>query len=169
VSLESRGLGGRRGSLQGRRAPRDRVRIADLWIGETSGARSVAVGEDEPIDLHVVADVEMRIRSAGLRLELRNERGARIFTPADSDSLDGADFKPGERVHAQATIENRLPPGRYRLICTILHTGPRGPVAVCPAQTLAFEVSGPTRPGSGLVSLKHTVSVEPEDARELTA
>jgi ABC-type polysaccharide/polyol phosphate transport system ATPase subunit len=170
MSLESRGLGGRPAvGLGGRRAPRDRVRIAELWIGDASGTQRAAVDEEEPIDLHVVADVEKRIRSAGLRLELRNERGARIFTPTDSESMDGADFKPGERVHARVTIENRLPPGRYRVICTVIHTGPKGPVSVCPAQTVPFEVCGTNRPGTGLVSLKHTISVEPEHARELTA
>jgi ABC-type polysaccharide/polyol phosphate transport system ATPase subunit len=169
MSLESRGLGGRRVGLKGRRAPHDRVRIAELWIGDESGAQTAALDEEEPIELHVVADVEKRIRSAGLRFELRNERGARIFTPSDAESLDGADFKAGERVHARATIENRLPPGRYRVICTVVHNGPRGTVAVCPAQTVPFEVSGPDRRGAGLVSLEHTISVEPEDARELRA
>jgi ABC-type polysaccharide/polyol phosphate transport system ATPase subunit len=169
MSLESRGLGGRRSSVEGRRAPHDRVRIAELWIGDADGTQRAAVEEEEPIDLHLVADVEKRIRSAGLRLELRNERGARIFTPTDSESMNGADFKPGERVHARAMIENRLPPGRYRVICTLIHHGPRGPVSVCPARTVPFEVSGANRPGTGLVSLKHTISVEAEHARELTA
>jgi ABC-type polysaccharide/polyol phosphate transport system ATPase subunit len=172
LNLESRdGAPGERStSVNGDRSPeRDRARIADLWIGDEDGARRAAVDEDESIELHAVVEVSKRIRSPSLRLELRGERGARIFTAADAEDPEGEDYLPGERFRARATIENRLAPGRYAVICTVVHSGPNRRVAACPARTASFEVCGAQRRGAGLITLDHTVTIEPERSMELSA
>lgn len=170
LNLESRGeaagAGGRDADGdQSRR--RSRAKIADLWIGDAAGDRRAAVDPDDSIELHALVEVDKRIASPGLRLELRNERGARIFTPADSEPSSDAHFRAGERFRIRATIENRLTPGRYRLICAVVHSGPNGRVAVSAARTATFEVSGSKRSGAGLVVLEHTVAVEPEQSAEV--
>jgi ABC-type polysaccharide/polyol phosphate transport system ATPase subunit len=148
-------------------AGRNRARIVDLWVGDGSGGRRSALDADEPIHLHALVEVEKRIREPGLRLELRNERGARIFASADSDG--GPDMMPGERCRARATIDNPLSPGRYSLVCAVDHDGPRGRVAISAAKTTSFEVLGERQPRGGLVSLDHTITMEPERAKEMSA
>jgi ABC-type polysaccharide/polyol phosphate transport system ATPase subunit len=169
LELEARDDRRGRGRRGDRKVPggRDRGRIADLWVGDGAGARRASLDADEPIHLHALVEVEKRVRSPGLRLELRNERGARIFASSDSDG--GSDLMPGERCHARATIDNRLSPGRYTLICAVVHDGPKGRVAVSAAKTVSFEVEGERNPGGGLVSLDHTITMEPERAREMSA
>jgi ABC-2 type transport system ATP-binding protein len=172
LNLESgsAGRGGPRRGLAGHRpARRTRATIVDLWIGDEDGTRRATVDEGEPIDLHAVVEVEKRIRSAGLRLELRNERGARIFTPPDREAASGGDLMPGARCRARVTIENPLPPGRYSIICAVVHGGNSGRIVASPAQTVTFEIAGERRPGAGLVSLDHTITMLPERAKELTA
>jgi ABC-type polysaccharide/polyol phosphate transport system ATPase subunit len=166
LDLESRHHRGR-GVEGGIPEGRNRARIVDLWVGDTSGGRRAALESDEPIHLHVLVEVEKRIREPGLRLELRNERGARIFASADSEG--GPDMTPGERCRARATIDNPLAPGRYSLVCAVDHEGPRGRAAISAARTTSFEVLGERQPRGGLVSLDHTVTMEPERARELSA
>ena len=170
LNLESRNVGreGPRRGLAGHRpARRTRATIVDLWIGDEDGTRRATVEVGEPIDLHGVVEVQKRIRSAGLRLELRNERGARIFTPPDHEAA-GGDLIPGARCRARATIENPLPPGRYSIICAVVHGGHSGRVVASPARTATFEIAGERRPGAGLVSLDHTITMLPERAEELT-
>jgi ABC-2 type transport system ATP-binding protein len=172
LNLESRNVAAgaaRRGLAGHRPSRRTRAAIVDLWIGDEDGTRRATLDEGEPIDLHGVVEVQKRIRSAGLRLELRNERGARIFTPPDREAASGGDLVPGARCRAHATIENPLPPGRYSIICAVVHRGNSGRVVASPARTATFEIAGEKRPGAGLVSLEHTITMLPEPAEELTA
>ncbi len=139
-----------------------RGRIVDLSVKGSEG-RSATVQQGAPIEVEAVIDVERPIRAAGLRLEIRTEHGARVFSPSDSVAEDGSsEFAPGQRVHAYVTIENRLSPGPYRLNCVVLHADAKGPVAASPNRSLAFEVGGTAHPGAGLVSLEHQVRFEAE-------
>jgi ABC-2 type transport system ATP-binding protein len=166
LDLESRHDRSRRGEGP-RPAGRHRASILDLWVGDGTGGRRATLEGDELIHLHALVEVEKRVREPGLRLELRNERGARIFASANPEG--GPDMMPGERCRARATIENPLAPGRYSLVCAVDHHGPRGRVAVSAAKTASFEVLGERQPRSGLVSLDHTVTMEPERTTEMSA
>jgi hypothetical protein len=55
------------------------------------------------------------------------------------------------------------------LVCAVDHDGPRGRVAVSAAKTASFEVLGERQARGGLVSLDHTVTMEPERATEMSA
>jgi hypothetical protein len=78
-------------------------------------------------------------------------------------------MRSGERCRARAVIDNPLSPGRYSLLCAVVHDGPNGRVAVSGAKTVSFEVLGERGPGGGLISLDHEITMEPERAREMSA
>jgi ABC-type polysaccharide/polyol phosphate transport system ATPase subunit len=144
-----------------------RARIEDLWI-KGADRRQATVKQDSPIEIGGLIEVERPMRLAGMRLEIRTEHGARVFSPSDSASGEGvSELVPGQRIRAHLTIENRLSPGPYRLNCVVLHGDGDGPVPASPSGSLAFEVAGTAHPGSGLVSLDHRVRFEPD--RELYA
>jgi hypothetical protein len=126
------------------------------------------LNERAPLEIDATVNVERPIRAVGLRLEIRTERGAKVFAPSDTSApVDVREFEPGQRMRAHATIENRLAPGRYTLSCAVLHAdGEQGAVAASPVQTLIFDVGGRARPGTGLVSLEHTVRIEDGADRE---
>jgi hypothetical protein len=103
------------------------------------------------------------MKLAGLRLEIRTEHGARVFSPSDSvEGVELSELTPGQTVRARLTIENRLSPGSYTLNCVVLHADGGEPVAASPSGSLAFEVAGTAHPGTGLVSLDHKVRFEPD-------
>jgi ABC-type polysaccharide/polyol phosphate transport system ATPase subunit len=143
-------------------APDYRARIDGLAISGPEGP-DATLPPETPIEIEASIDVERPIRAAGLRLEIRTEHGARVFSPSDPDETsEVAELGPGERVRAHLTVENRLSPGRYRLNCVVLHSDEGGMVAASPTESLAFEITGAVHPGTGLVSLDHSVRFEPE-------
>jgi ABC-type polysaccharide/polyol phosphate transport system ATPase subunit len=143
-------------------APDYRARIDGLAISGPEGP-DATFPPGTPIEIEASIDVERPIRAPGLRLEIRTEHGARVFSPSDPDeTAEVAELGPCERVRAHLTVENRLSPGRYRLNCVVLHSDGDGIVAASPTESLAFEVTGAAHPGTGLVSLDHSVRFEPE-------
>jgi ABC-2 type transport system ATP-binding protein len=143
-------------------APDYRARIEDLWIKGPNG-REATIREQSPIEVGGLIEVERPMRLAGMRLEIRTEHGARVFSPSDSVEGEGfSELAPGQRIRAHMTIENRLAPGPYRLNCVVLHADGDGAVAASPSSSLAFEVEGTAHPGTGLVSLDHKVRFEPD-------
>jgi ABC-type polysaccharide/polyol phosphate transport system ATPase subunit len=143
-------------------APDYRARIEDLWI-KGADAREATVGQQTPIEVGGLIEVERPMKLAGMRLEIRTEHGARVFSPSDSVQGEGlSELTPGQKVRANLTIENRLAPGPYRLNCVVLHANGEEAVAASPSGSLAFEVEGTAHPGTGLVSLDHKVRFEPD-------
>jgi hypothetical protein len=126
------------------------------------------LNERAPLEIDATVYVERPIRAAGLRLEIRTERGAKVFAPSDTSvPVDVREFEPGQRMRAHATIENRLAPGRYTLSCAVLHAdGEQGPVPASPVQTLTFDVGGNAQRTRGLVSVDHTVRIELEGVED---
>ena len=147
--------------------PDYRARIDALAVSGIRGDEAT-LAPGAPIEIEASIEVERAMRVPGLRLEIRTEHGARIFSPPDPvGGIDSPEYGPGERVRAHLSIENRLSPGRYRLNCVVLHAGGEEPVAASPTESLAFEITGDAHPGTGLVSLDHEVRFEPE--RELSS
>jgi ABC-type polysaccharide/polyol phosphate transport system ATPase subunit len=139
-----------------------RARIEDLWIEGTDG-RDATIRQRSPIEVGGLIEVERPMKLAGLRLEIRTEHGARVFSPSDSvEGVELSELTPGQTVRARLTIENRLSPGPYTLNCVVLHADGGEPVAASPSGSLAFEVAGTAHPGTGLVSLDHKVRFEPD-------
>ena len=172
LNLQTKGERGGKGKGKGHGTGlvaerRDRATISDLRIVGVDGERTATVPEGEAIELRAQLEIRKRVRSPGLRLELRAERGAKLFAPPDAE-VEDAVFRPGERVEARAVIANPLTPGVYRLTCLVLGHGPRGPIAASEGATLEFEVMGEKTKGEGLVSLDHQVSFDRERSAELT-
>jgi len=143
-------------------APDYRARIEELWIKGPEG-HGATISQESPIEVGGLIEVQRPMRLAGMRLEIRTEHGARVFSPSDSvQDEELSELAPGQRVRAHLTIENRLSPGPYRLNCVVLHADGDGPAAASPSGSLAFEVAGTAHPGTGLVSLEHQVRFEPD-------
>jgi hypothetical protein len=138
-----------------------RSRIEQLRL-RSGDELKATVGVGEPIEVSALIEVEQAIRPVGLRLEIRTQDGARVFSPSDPAGTEASELGPGERVRAGLTIENRLSPGPYRLNCVVLHSDSDRPVPASPTASLAFEVTGDAHPGTGLVSLEHEVRLEPD-------
>jgi ABC-type polysaccharide/polyol phosphate transport system ATPase subunit len=146
----------------GDETPEPRARISNLWIRGSNG-KEATVGVGDPIYVEGAVEVDRPIRAAGLRLEIRTEHGARVFSPEDSSTgKDVREYGAGQRLRAQVAIENRLSPGRYRLNCVVLHADGTEAVAASANSSLAFEVAGSAHPGAGLVRLGHQVRFQEE-------
>jgi ABC-type polysaccharide/polyol phosphate transport system ATPase subunit len=146
----------------GEETPETRARIRNLWIRGSNGSQAT-IGVGEPIYVEGSLEVERPIRAAGIRLEIRTEHGARVFSPEDTSLGEVREYAAGQRVRAQVAIENRLSPGRYRLNCVVLHANGSEPVAASANRSLAFEVAGQAHPGAGLVRLGHQVRFQEEN------
>jgi ABC-2 type transport system ATP-binding protein len=146
---------------------RIKASIAELnLLGPDEKPRS-SLAPGDPLDIVATIEVSRKIVRPTLRLELRNERGARIFAPAPIElGGEGGEFAPNEHIRIRAGIENKLAPGRYVLSCAVSRTGRKGgEIPVSQATTLGFTVSGQERRGGGMVILDHDVEVERKRVR----
>lgn len=134
-----------------------RAEITELSLRGATGARAT-VAPTSPIEVQAVIDAKQAVRLAGVRMEIRTEHGARVYSSPDSVQIDdGTELNAGEQAQAQITIENRLSPGAYRLNCVLLHSEGDELVAASPNRSLAFQVDGVAHPGVGIVSLDSEV------------
>ena len=141
-----------------------RGQIMDLRLQADEGTATIAPGAPIQITASIAAD---RPIVAGLRLEIRTQHGARVFSPADSGTARGGvlELGAGERARATLTIENRLAPGPYGSTAPSFCRRRRAKGSL--AGGLARVRGGrDAHPGTGLVSLEHTVRFERE--RELS-
>jgi ABC-2 type transport system ATP-binding protein len=137
------------------------VEIADLWIGDLQGDTSPIVEPSESIHLHAVIETKEEIENASFRLEVRNQNRARIFSPGGTDLNGGERLPAGERLHVEATIENRLTPDVYYLSCAVNRRDEGGnEKAVSDAKSIQFAIPGDRYRGQGLLRLDHTVTME---------
>jgi ABC-type polysaccharide/polyol phosphate transport system ATPase subunit/glycosyltransferase involved in cell wall biosynthesis len=137
------------------------VEIVDLWIGDLQGDTSPIVEPSESIRLHAVIETKEEIENASFRLEVRNQNRARIFSPPGSDLNGGERLPAGERLHVEATIENRLTPDVYFLSCAVNRRDKAGnEKAVSDAKSIEFAIPGDRYRGQGLLRLEHTVTME---------
>ncbi len=137
------------------------VEIVDLWIGDLQGDTSPIVEPSESIRLHAVVETKEEIENPSFRLEVRNQNRARIFSPPANDLNGGERLPAGERLHVEATIENRLTPGVYFLSCAVNRRDEAGnEKAVSDAKSIEFAIPGDRYRGQGLLRLEHTVTME---------
>jgi energy-coupling factor transporter ATP-binding protein EcfA2 len=134
--------------------------IADLWLGELQGDPSPVVDAGDEIRLHAVVETTRDIDDPHFRFEIRNENRARIFSPESAPLADGSTLNAGERIHVQATIENKLSPGTYILSCALNRRREGREVAASDVSSIEFAVPGPQPRGRGLLSLDHSVESE---------
>ncbi len=144
---------------------RRRATISDLRLIEPNGGQVATVNEKAPIAVRALVQARQAIHLAGLRVELRRARGARIFvSPDPAPGTDTAALEAGETAEVKAVMDNPLPPGRYVIRCTALSSTKRGISQASPVRPLTFDVGGIQRPGTGIVELGHAVSIEKSPA-----
>jgi len=135
--------------------------IADLWIGDLQGDTSPIVERSDEIRLHAVIETKEPIENATFRFEIRNQNRARIFSPPATDLYGGARIPAGERIHLEATIENRLTPDVYILSCAVNRRDEGdNDRNLADAKSIDFAIPGDRYRGQGLLSLEHDVTVE---------
>jgi ABC-type polysaccharide/polyol phosphate transport system ATPase subunit len=135
--------------------------IADLWLGELQGDPSPIVEANDDIRLHAVIESTRDVEDPCFRFEIRNQNRARIFSPESTPlNSDGTSLAAGERVHVQATIENKLSPGTYILSCAVNRRRDGREIAASDVSSIEFAVPGPQLRGRGLLSLDHVVQSE---------
>jgi ABC-type polysaccharide/polyol phosphate transport system ATPase subunit/glycosyltransferase involved in cell wall biosynthesis len=132
--------------------------IADLWIGDLQGDPSPIVEPSEEIRLHAVIEASDDIEDACFRFEIRNQNRARIFSPQSTD-LAGGRLAAGDRIHVEATIENRLTPDSYIVSCAVNRREGGTEKAVSNAKSIDFAIPGDRYRGQGLLALDHDVRV----------
>ena len=78
-----------------------------------------------------------------------------MFASEKAALAEGGSAVAGEVIELSATIENRLPPGRYTIACDIF-TGEDTPAG--PTKMTRLEIGGEQRGGSMLLEHEITVS-----------
>jgi ABC-2 type transport system ATP-binding protein len=141
------------------------VHIVDAWLEGSGGSRTTTFSEEEPIEVHAIAEVARPIERPGFQFRLDDMRGQILFAGGSADLELGARAEPGQRLRIKARVENRLAAGRYVCAGAIAQRLPDGSVQpATPVTTLNFEVSGTA--GDGVLRLEQQVSMEVEHSDE---
>jgi ABC-2 type transport system ATP-binding protein len=131
------------------------ARIADSWIVDEAGRRVDKLQAGTPINLKATVNVERDYPDPGFRFQIAGSDGRLMFT-SDMAALAANGTAPaGGVVELAATVENRLPPGRYTIASDIF-TGEDTPAG--PTKMARLEIVGEKRGGSMLLEHEITVS-----------
>jgi ABC-type polysaccharide/polyol phosphate transport system ATPase subunit len=130
------------------------ARITDGWVVDSSGERTDVVSEGAAINLRASVRVERELEDAGFQFQIESSDGRVAFTSDRAELAAGGAATVGQVLDVEATVENRLPPGRYTVKCKV-YRGAETPAG--PNKLARLEISGPGRGGSML--LDHEMSV----------
>ena len=118
------------------------VLIDSVAVADANGDHSSAIRAGEEIRIRALVEAGERIDKLRLRLELRDESEELLFAPrAIHLTPDRGRLEPGEAVLVEATIENKLAPGRYTVTCAAWGPGKDRPVRVSEPRTIDFTVA----------------------------
>jgi ABC-type polysaccharide/polyol phosphate transport system ATPase subunit len=113
---------------------------------------------DREIAIEASLEPKRPVERAGLQVEIRNERGGRVFL---SPAIPLGALIPGSRPVVRAWVEDRLHPGEYSVGLTVVRPGRRGKdVPASPVARLPLRIEGGVRSGAGAVALRHGATVE---------
>jgi ABC-2 type transport system ATP-binding protein len=146
------GGGDRFGTIKPARTVRATVERLEL-AGTRSGDRPRVAG-GEPLRLYIDVSAVGWVQAPTLELAVSSEQGGTVFVCREGDREHLPVLKPGERLTGEATVENTLARGRYRLDCVVLHEADTGARTVSERRSIEFEVEGNPR-GSGIGSGRH--------------
>jgi ABC-type polysaccharide/polyol phosphate transport system ATPase subunit len=139
------------------RAPR--ATIERLLVNGEGDAGPARVAAGDPIRVRIEATASGWVKGPTLQLAIMSADGATVFASRDSDLDRLPVLKPGQGLVGEATVENSLAPGRYRLECTLAHGAQDRKGTVSLPRSIDFEVDG--APREGLVALERTVALNP--------
>ena len=131
--------------------------IEDASVPTRDGADNV-LQPGAHLEIRVRIRVMHDIADPGFHFQISNQNGQMVFSSPKKDLGAGAGLRRGEDLTVVATVENRLPPGRYAVTCGISR-GADDPAG--PTKTARFEIAGERR--GGIVALEHEVVVERAD------
>ena len=144
-----------------RDAPGLALPISPLSLGGDAGGRAT-IGSGETIELRAELELDQTLLRPLVRIEIRNARGARIFVSPETPLLDSFSdrLQLADGCVVEARIENRLVPGEYVAVMTILREGRHGrSILAFKPISLGFNVAGQAMRPAGLVTLNHEVAV----------
>ena len=145
------GLGGRAWAA----GDTDIVSFDVAELVDAGGGTRGSVEQGEDLRLRLAFTAEAKIRSLGIRVELRSARGARVSVETVRGLLTGrGSIRPGERLEVAVTVPNPLQPGGYTMQVGLFRDGRGGgEVPLAAARGISFEVAGAGDGRLGLVSL----------------
>lgn len=145
---------------------RGAIRISDASLTASTGLELAGAESDDEITVEATLEALEVVDRPGLRIEIHNERGGRVFL---SPGIPLARLAPGDRTRARAWVENRLHPGDYSLSVSVVRPGRRGnEVPASAVIRLPLRIPGGTRSGGGAVALRHGATLErPAEAVEV--
>jgi ABC-2 type transport system ATP-binding protein len=149
----------------GARSRPPRATIERLLLNGEEDGQDPRLAASEPIRVRIEAIASGWVKGPTLQLAITSGDGAKVFASRDSDLDRLPVLKPGQALVAEATLENSLAPGHYRLECTLAHGAEGRSGRVSPPRAIEFEVEG--APADGLVELERRVVLTP--ARDLEA
>jgi ABC-type polysaccharide/polyol phosphate transport system ATPase subunit len=128
------------------------ARITDVRVTDSDGRTTTEVGAGEPINLEATVEVKPELRNGALRVRIAAHDGRVVFS-SEPTSLEAEGEAP-RTLTIRASVENRLPGGRYRITLNPLKDVdlPAGP-----NRTVWVTVAG--EPSAGAVLLDHEISV----------
>jgi ABC-type polysaccharide/polyol phosphate transport system ATPase subunit len=144
------------------------VAITDASLTVTDGLERSAGTAEREIAIEATLRPQRPVERPGLRVEIRNERGGRVFL---SPTIPLAHLVPGMTPRVRAWVEDRLHPGDYTLGLWVVRPGRRGnDVPASPVALLPLRIPGDTRAGAGAVALRHGATLEqPVESTEVIA
>jgi len=129
-------------------------RIAEVWLENSEGERSLGFQHGSPIRVVAVIEAKQAIERPGFGFEIRSSSDVPVFAAPSQELTDS--LEPGDRVTFRATVANPLQPGSYVISCGLAQTGGK-PIHWRPRVT-ELVVWG--RPQSGVVKLDWTWELE---------
>jgi ABC-type polysaccharide/polyol phosphate transport system ATPase subunit len=129
-------------------------RIVEAWVAGPDGEHADRLEPGEPIELHAVVDVARDYPDPRFRFQIVASDGRLMFASDDVALAEGS-AAPGERLEIEASVENRLPPGRYT-IASDIYSGADTPAG--PTKMTRLEIGGGAGGGTAM-PLRHEVKV----------
>jgi ABC-type polysaccharide/polyol phosphate transport system ATPase subunit len=141
------------------------AQLLDSWLENDRGERITNVEIDQPLHLRAVFEARQEMRKPLFNFLVTDADGVNVF--GFNRSLEVEDeaadvLWPGQRVRIEATIENRLLPGRYSIGCWVWRHRERGDVALQTFQMFDFVIYG-LRTTPGMVTMPVESEVISED------
>jgi ABC-type polysaccharide/polyol phosphate transport system ATPase subunit len=134
------------------------IEITGASLSIASSRDPEGAAPDREITIEARLEPKRPVERAGLQVEIRNERGGRVFL---SPAIPLGTLIPGSRPLVRAWVEDRLHPGEYSVSLTVVRPGRHGKdVPASPVAQLSLRNDGGARSGAGAVALRHGATVE---------
>jgi ABC-2 type transport system ATP-binding protein len=146
------------------------VRMLDVWLEDSSGARVQNLEQHDPFRFNCLVEARRTLENPVFSFHFVDSEGAQIsgFTKSLEVPDDTPDrLLPGERVLISGEVENRFLPGRYHVSAWFFRNRTSGDLALHTLRLLEFSVYG-TEPGPGSIQLRDDITATLLDPDENT-